>query len=254
MPRPSDAVAGQEEAGSSFRLCQLAAGVIERTDRDAGTARKPVAPAEIPDLPWARELLAAIKQRIADGHQHFVGLVPAVEAEIAVAAAEHDADATSTGEPGDPLFRLRIGRWGMTTEDLADLICVRDPCLRALAFDFDVAALTAVRTADDLAKPPASRRSYIVAFGRSAGRHGGRRDPLVIDAAAARILDLSDGTRSASEVVTELNREGQLLGGDVALKRIESLFAHGLILLRDKRLNVVRDDRPAVVELGFAAK
>ena len=254
MPRPSDAVAGQEEAGSRFRLCQLAAGVIERTDRDAGTARKPVARAEIPDLPWARELLAAIKERIADGHQHFVGLVQAVEAELAVAAAECDADATSTGESGDPLFRLRIGRWGMTTDDLADLICVRDPRLRALAFDFDVTALMAVRAADDLATPPASRRSYIVAFGRSAGRHGGRRDPLVIDAAAARILDLSDGTRSASEIVTELNREGQPLGGDVALKRIESMFAHGLILLRDKRLNVVRDDRPAVVELGFAAK
>jgi glycosyltransferase involved in cell wall biosynthesis len=257
-PRRSGAVAeqegGQEEAGSSFRLCQLAAGVIERTDRDAGTTRKPVASAEIPDLPWARELLAAIKQRITDGHQHFVGLVPAVEAEIAVAAAECDADATSTGEPGDPLFRLRIGRWGMTTDDLADLICVRDPLLRALAFDFDVTALTAVRTADDLATPPASCRSYIVAFGRSAGRNGGRRDPLVIDAAAARILDLSDGTRSASEVVTELNREGQPLGGDAALKRIESLFAHGLILLRDRRLNVVRDDRPAVVELGFASK
>jgi hypothetical protein len=142
----------------------------------------------------------------------------------------------------------------MTADDLADLICVRDPHLRALAFDFDVAALTAVRTADDLATPPASRRSYIVAFGRSAGRHGGRRDPLVIDAAAARILDLSDGTRRACEVVAELNRDGQLLGGDAAFKRIESLFAHGLILLRDKRLKVVRDDRPAVVELGFAAK
>jgi glycosyltransferase involved in cell wall biosynthesis len=253
-PEPADAAAGQEDAGRSFRLCQLAAGVIERTDRDAGIARQPVAPAEIPDLPWARELLAAIKQRIADGHQHFVGLVPAVEAEIAVAAAESDADATSAGEPGDPLFRLRSGRWGMTTDDLADLICVRDPHMRALAFDFDVAALTAVRTAADLARPPASRRSYIVAFGRSAGRHGGRRDPLIIDAAAARILDLSDGTRSACEVVAELNREGRLLAGDAAFKRIESLFAHGLILLWDKRLDVVRDDRPAVVELRLAAK
>jgi glycosyltransferase involved in cell wall biosynthesis len=244
-PPPADAAAAQEEAGSRFRLCQLAAGVV--TDRDAGT---PAARAEIPDLPSARELLAAIKRRIANGHQHLVGLVPAVEAEIAVAAAECDADATSTGEPDDPLFRLRIERWGMTADDLADLICVRDPHLRALSFDFDVGALATVGTADDLAEPPASCRSYIVAFGRSASRHRGRRNPLVIDAAAARILDLSDGTRRACEVVAELNREGRLLGGDAAFKRIESLFAHGLISLRDKRLNVVRDDRPAVVELG----
>src|SRR5262249_18867748 len=108
-PQSSDAVAPQEEAGNSFRLCQLAAGVIERTDRDHGTARSPIAPAEIPDLPWACELFAAIERRIADGHQQLVGLVPAVQAEIAVAAAEHDADATDSTEPADPLFRLRIG-------------------------------------------------------------------------------------------------------------------------------------------------
>jgi hypothetical protein len=142
----------------------------------------------------------------------------------------------------------------MTADDVAGLICDRDPHLRVLAFDFDVGALAAVRTADDLAKPPASFRSYIVAFGRSASRHRGRRDPLVIDAAAARILDLSDGTRRAWEVVAELNRDGKLLGGEAAFKRIESLFAHGLILLRDRRLNVIGDDRPAVVEPGFAAK
>jgi glycosyltransferase involved in cell wall biosynthesis len=255
---PSDAVAAQEEAGSRFRLCQLAAGVIERTDRDAATARQPVAAAEIPDLPWARELLAAIEQRIADGNEDLVGLVPAVQAEIAVAAAEDDADATSTGRPGDPLFRLRIGRWGMTTDDLADLICVRDPCVRVLAFDFDVAELVSVGTADDLAMSLPPRRSYIVAFGRCDGQDDRRRDPLVIDAAAARIVELSDGTRSASDIVTELNREGRLPGDGIGLRRIESLFAQGLILLRDRYLDAVRYDAPAdsraVVELGFAAK
>jgi hypothetical protein len=93
-----------------------------------------------------------------------------------------------------------------------------------------------------------------VAFGRSASRHRGRRDPLVIDAAAARILDLSDGTRRAWEIVAELKRDGKLLGGDAAFKRIESLFAHGLILLRDTRLNVIRDDRQAAGKPDFAAK
>src|SRR5262249_53775081 len=56
VTRLSDAVAAREEAASRFRLCQLAAGAIERTDRDTGTTREPVAPAEIPDLPWARRL------------------------------------------------------------------------------------------------------------------------------------------------------------------------------------------------------
>jgi glycosyltransferase involved in cell wall biosynthesis len=250
---PSDPAGAQDGAGGRFRLCRLAASVIERTDRNPGTAPQPVAPAEIPNLQWARELLAAIEQRVAGGHQQLVRLIPAVQAEIEVAAAECDADATSPEEPEDPLFRLRIGRWGMTTDDLAALVCVRDPRLRALTFDIDVAALAAVRTADDLAAPPA-RRSYMVAFGRSPGLDGRRRDPLIIDAAAARILELSDGTRSASQIVAELNREGQFFGDGIGLKRVESLFAHGLILLRDERLNGIGDNHPAVVELGFAAK
>jgi len=85
--------------------------------------------------------------------------------------------------------------------------------------------------------------------------NGGRRDPLVIDAATARILDLSDGTRSALQVVAELSEEGYLLDDGAAIDRIEKLFSHGLILLRTKRLDAVRDDgRPAIVELGLAAK
>jgi hypothetical protein len=183
-----------------------------------------------------------------------VGLLQAVQAEIAVTAAEYEADAKGTSEPGDPLFRLRIERWAMATDDLADVTCVRDPRLRALAFDFDVAGLTSVRTAEDLATPPAQRRSHIVAFGRSDGPDGRRRDPLVIDAATARILELSDGTRSAAEIIAELNREGHLLGDGIGLSRIENLFAQGLVILRDKRPNAAGGDSPAVVELGLTAK
>jgi glycosyltransferase involved in cell wall biosynthesis len=236
------------EAGNRFRLCQLAAAVIERADRDARTARRPAPRGGTPDLTWARELLAVIEGRIANGDQHLRRLVPAVHAEIAVAAAEGDADAASAAEQGDPLFRLRIERWALVKDDLADLMCARDPRLRVLAFDFDVAELMSVRDVDDLAVPPASRRSYIVAFGHSDGRGGGRRDPLVVDGATARILQLSDRTRSASEIVAELNREGHLSGDGIGLKWIENLFAHGLILLRENRLDPARDVRPAVAE------
>src|SRR5262249_48964041 len=213
------------EAEGRFRLCQLAATVLGLRDRDTRTIRQ----ARVPDLLWARELLAAIEVRIANGNQDLVGLLPAVQAEIAVAAAECDANEASADEQSDPLFRLRIERWAVTQGDLADLVCVRDPSVRTLAFDFDVVELMAVRSTDDLMTPPTLRRSHIVAFGCSGV---GRRDPLVVDGATARILELSDGTRSASDIVAELNREGHLTGDGIGLKWVENLFACGLILLQ----------------------
>ena len=73
----------------------------------------------------------------------------------------------------------------------------------------------------------------MVAFG--AGAEGGRRDPLVIDAAVARILDLSDGTRRAAQISAELHHEGYLSDDGAGLDRIEKLFSHGLILLLPER-------------------
>jgi hypothetical protein len=219
--------------------------VIERKDGDARTARQPVPEGAIPDLPWARELLTAIEGRIADGKQYLGGLVPAVQAEIAVVAAESDADATSAGEQSDPLFRLRIRRWAMAADDLTDLVCVRDPRSRVLAFDFDVAELMSVRNAGDLAVPPTPRRSYIVAFGRSGRLDGERRDPLVVDGSTARILELSDGTRTAAAILGELNREGFPFRDGDGLKWIEYLFAHGLISLMNGRPASILDRFPA---------
>jgi glycosyltransferase involved in cell wall biosynthesis len=249
VPRPSgeaivasspSSLAGEGRgAGAGFWLCQLAAAALERADRNAKTTvRQPVAQTESPDLAWARQLLVAIEERIADGRD-LTGLIPAVQAEIAVAAAERTPDTISPEEHADPLFRLRIARWGMAKDDLAGLACVRDPCLRVLTFDFDVTELMRVQNADDLLVPPTPRRSHLVVLGRSAGPDFGRRDPLVIDTTAARILDLCDGTRSASQIVAELFQEGYLLDCAVGIDRIEKLFSHGLILLRGKPLDAV---------------
>jgi hypothetical protein len=180
------------------------------------------------------------------------GLIAVVQAEIAVAAAECDADATSPQEHADPLFRLRIARWGIAKDGLAGMLCVRDPRLWVLTFDFDVTELMALRQADDLATPPACRRTHMAVFARSAGADGGRRDPLVIDAAAARILDLSDGTRSAAQINAEVNEESHLSDDRAGLDRIEKLFSHGLILLvEEERRNAVH---PPFVEVGVAGQ
>jgi len=51
-----------------------------------------------------------------------------------------------------------------------------------------------------------------------------------------------------------LNRGGHLPGDGVGFGRIENLFAHGLVLLQEKRLPSPGSDDPAAVELGRAAK
>jgi hypothetical protein len=199
----------------------------------------------IPDLAWARELLAAIEERIANGEQGARVLFPAVQAEIAVAEAEYDADTAGTPEQSDPLFRLTIERWALTKADLAHLLCVRDPRLRVVAFDFDVTELMSVRNVDDLV-PLSSRRSYIVAFGRF-GKV--RRSPLAVDRVTARILELADARRSASEIAGELVRDGDLSDQSRGFAWIEDLFARGLLSFRKKDDRPAHDVRPPVVEI-----
>jgi len=216
---------------AQFRLTALAAAAIQDGDGEPAST-SPVQSGQILDVPAAREVLAAIERGAADSCTRLPALLPAVQTEIAVAAAEQEIDEAEVPQEFDPLFRLRVARWAVPENDLAGFVCARDARLRLLAFDFDVARLMAVRTANDLATALPSHRSHMVVFGRS---DGGRRDPLVVDGATARILQLSDGTRTASEIVEELIREGLSPGGN-GLKWIEFLFVHGLISLTDRRI------------------
>jgi len=91
-----------------------------------------------------------------------------------------------------------------------------------------------VRTVADITAAPPPGRSHIVAFGRT---DGAGREPLVVDTLTASILELSDGTRTAMQIVGELNRTGRVLGEKRGLDWIEELFLHGLLSLRDQRLD-----------------
>jgi glycosyltransferase involved in cell wall biosynthesis len=228
-------LAGNMPGGSEsrFRLTALAAAAIEDVHGDAGPA-SPVRSGPVLDIAAAREVLAEIERRLPNGHTTLHALLPAVQTEISVATAEQQIDEAEAPHELDPLFRLRVARWAVLQSDLAGLVCVRDPRLCLLAFDFDVAQLMAVGTVDDLATALPSRRTHMVVFGRSSG---GRRDPLVVDGATASILQLSDGTRTASEIVEELVREGASPGSD-GLEWIEYLFVHGLISLMDKTIEL----------------
>jgi len=116
----------------------------------------------------------------------------------------------------DPLFRLQAPNWALRPNDVAHLVPVRDPRLRVVSLDRDNGQRRANRRL---------RQSRLVVF-------ADHREPFVIDEGSARMLELSDGTRTAAEIVRAVN------GGRLAkqsLAAMEALFAHGLVSLQQKR-------------------
>jgi hypothetical protein len=79
---------------------------------------------------------------------------------------------------------------------------------------------------------PRSRR--VAAF---AAADGERRDPLFISERTARILELSDGTRTAQEIAAQIAPENRRAGLRHALRSIEELFVAGLLSLAERRID-----------------
>jgi glycosyltransferase involved in cell wall biosynthesis len=139
---------------------------------------------------------------------------------------------TAALEASDPLFRLRIKRWAMGDGDLPALVPVRDQELRVVEFDRDALQSIGIPPAVELPAVPTTQRSYLVTFAASDDE---QRDPLLVDALTARILELSDGTRTAAEIIGQLDHSGPSATDD-NLMWIERLFLCGLIRLQDTRV------------------
>jgi glycosyltransferase involved in cell wall biosynthesis len=232
-PQSADEAAG-DLGEDRFPLTRLAQAAINQ--QAASGHLGDAAPQPTIDLALAREILATLQRRIADGETHLAPFVPGVEIEIAIAAAESEAAPPNEAEPPDPLFRLRTRRWAMADDDLAGLVPLRDPRLRVLDFDYDVADYMKVRTVADLPASLSWRRSHMVAFACS---EGDRRNPLMVDGTTAHILKLSDGTRTAGEVAKELRHPAGPSAIVNNLKWTEGLFVQGLILLQGRPVTPV---------------
>ena len=155
-------------------------------------------------------------------------LASAVHLEIAIAEAEDEfAEIDPREGPSDRLFALRIRRWGLGDDDLAHLLPVRDPRLRILTFDYDISDFREARTAAELPPEPMREPSYVIAF---AGERGAR-DPLLVDRMTARILELSDGTRTATEIFQQLRHERSSSRAEDTFAWIENSCRHRVIVL-----------------------
>ena len=67
---------------------------------------------------------------------------------------------------------------------------------------------------------------------------GTQRRSMLVDRHTARILELSDGTRTAREIAEQLDREFKETKLPDHLKWIEELLLSGLVGLRDKAIGV----------------
>ena len=228
------------EARDRFRLTYLVAAAMAELYGHPETASA-VSPAK-PGVSWARQVLNTVEQCVAEGAKALQPLALAVRIEIAVASAEDEADQEGCGGGLDPLFRLRTNRWAMKQGELAELVPVRDPRLRVIDFDFDVAPYIEAESVGELPAEAAPRPSFVVIFASS---DAGRRDRLLVDELTAAVLRRSDGTLTVSDILSELGQEGEPAGMRNTLTWIERLFGLGLISLRD---TPVRSD--AVVEAG----
>ena len=133
-----------------------------------------------------------------EGRQGLKSLASAVRVEIAIATAESEVVDVDHTARFDALFSLRMRRWGLGEDEIAALLPVRDPRLRILKFNEDISEFRSARTAAELPAVPKSGPSFMVAF---AGE-GGARDPLLVDHAKARILELSEGKLTAGRSVS----------------------------------------------------
>jgi glycosyltransferase involved in cell wall biosynthesis len=241
--RHSPAGEGSFVANTRFPATHAAARLLEETYSSSSI-----------DLPQARKVLAAVEQAINVGNPTLVGdstlrhAASAIRLEIAIAEAEKDASA-NPAEELDPLFRLRIKRWAMLDDDLPRLIPVRDPLLRMMTFDTSDLADSQPKQAN-----PARRyQRCVVAFAQV---NGIRRNPFFVGEGTARILQLSDGTRTTQEIAADIDARNPDQTERRGLQHIEELFVAGLLWLQEGSIdpagaaqpNRLDADRKALVQ------
>jgi glycosyltransferase involved in cell wall biosynthesis len=178
------------------------------------------------NLSRAREILEHV-EHLGNGEPRLAALAAAVRVEIAVATAE-SMNAQSFSDEVDSPFAGGATRWAIGADDIGPLLPIRGRNVQLLTFDHDISTFRDVRRLEDLPVKPVACPSYMVVF---AG--GDARAPLVVDPVTARILELSDGTRTASDIMEQLKQEDAVSAAvDDELGWIETLFIEGLLRLR----------------------
>jgi glycosyltransferase involved in cell wall biosynthesis len=208
-----------------FQLTQLCADALQKI-----TGKRLPTNGQI-DIAQAHTILGAIRKATAKGVISVKPLIPAIEIEITVAAAERAFGELRDGETSKVFARLNIQRWAVDSNDFAKLLPIQNPRLNIIKFNFDVSRYLIARSVDEFPVVVTQRPSYVVVFAPAEGR---RSEPLLVDSATARILQLIEGRLTAFEIATQLESEEGTTSVEDSLAWIEELFRRGLIGLRDR--------------------
>jgi glycosyltransferase involved in cell wall biosynthesis len=212
----------------SFQLTRLCADALQKI-----TGKRLPTKGQI-DIAQARAILGAIRKAAAKGMTSLKRLIPAVEIEITVATAEGTLGELRDGEKNKSFVRLNIRRWAIDSSDLAQLLPFQNPRMNIIKFNFDVSHYLTSRNVAEFPVVVTRRPSYVLVFAPAKGR---RSEPLLVDGATARILQLSEGRQTALEIAAQLESEEGATSVEDSLAWIEELFRRGLIGLRDRGQN-----------------
>jgi hypothetical protein len=231
--RARSTVGAEDFTGNTrFPITQAAASALDEKSEIRGADQAQAAPAVLIDTPQARDVLAAVERAAVDGHSRLLPVASAIRLEIAIAEAEKATGANPL-EGVDPIFRLCTRRWGMVDGDLAGLVPVRDPQLRIITFDDSQLAHGRTKPKNDRNAGTPHRR-HVIAFVHA---NSERREPLFIGEGIAQILELSNGTRTALEIATEVDARSPYSGDRRGLQQVEELFVAGLLWLYEARID-----------------
>ena len=212
---------GEDRDEPRFPFARLAAAVLAASGSGASVG----ASGSRYDLIQARRVLAALDRGLLRDHPKSLSLASALRAEVAIAVAQNErANPESSGAEVCSSV-LAPTRWGLENGDFARLFPLRKKSLRILRFDYDISEFRHVTVIEDLPDAPSRRPSYVVVFGGKASPS----DPLLVDRGTARILELSDGTRTTRQIIDQLQREEPEREAEDDLGWIEALFVDGLI-------------------------
>jgi glycosyltransferase involved in cell wall biosynthesis len=208
-----------------FQLTQLCADALKKIT----PGKRLPAQGQI-NIAKARAILGAVRKAAAKGVTNLKPLIPAIEIELTVATAEHALGARN-GETKKPFVRLNIGCWALDSNDFAQLVPIQNPHLNIIKFDFDVARYLGSHKVSEFPVIVTKRPSYVVVFTPTEGR---RNEPLLVDSATARALQLSEGKLTTLQIATQLACGKGTSTVEDSLAWIEELFRRGLIGLRDE--------------------